>query len=769
MVLNSNTLDFLWLQDGEQGTPGSDGSSLYTWVKYSQNANGSNMTDDSTDALYIGIAYNKTSATESNNASDYSWTLIKGDDGEAGEDAYTIILTNENISFSTTKTNVPLTNQSATCGIVVYKGTDPVTNFSIGTVTSPTGITTTKTANSVTASVSTSTAVTNNNGTISVPITIGSITVTKYIAYSLSKQGDDGRGIVSTTVDYQAASDGVNVPTGTWLPAIPTVSPSEFLWTRTTITYTSGNPSYSYSVSKNGKGIASATVQYRISSTNTSADSGRSDGSVSNWSGTRPTDVQTDEYLWIRYEYTYDDGSSPTYSNPIYDSTIDGISSILDTEHRTIKDTVWETAYFTVVDEDTGDVVQMNIKNTIVENTTDISGIESRVSSTETNLGDFKNSDYTVWKQSVDQFQSEVTDNVTTATTIATQTAEDFSWLFSKNIYDAYLIDDNGNFIIDSDNEFFKAEKDSLDDVAKISFTREGIDLVNGIIEVKAPDGETTIIEGGRINVNRIASVDGNSWINLGLGTFNYGNKLTWDGLELRIEGNINATTGYIGGVNGWRIDANRLYNGSFIGEASSMYLGTVGLGYADIAGYSNTDWRFTIGSYFGVTSSGLYIGSTDSHVWFDDGDIDIRTGGNSLVSNVANMSDRINGIDGRTETLEEQMTSALSNNNAIAGLAQIKDQFLDFNTNDGLTIGDKSQSVASVFATRINNNGIYFLKNGISIAYITGNEFNIQNGVIQNGGFLRIGNFVFAPDGDGSFGLRYSPIQQNQNQGGGS
>ena len=78
MVLNSNTLDFLWLQDGEQGTPGADGSSLYTWVKYSQAADGSHMTDDPTDAVYIGIAYNKTSATESTDPEDYSWSKIKG-------------------------------------------------------------------------------------------------------------------------------------------------------------------------------------------------------------------------------------------------------------------------------------------------------------------------------------------------------------------------------------------------------------------------------------------------------------------------------------------------------------------------------------------------------------------------------------------------------------------------------------------------------------------------------------------------------------------
>ena len=79
MVLESNTLDFLFLNDGERGVPGEkgdDGKTLYTWIKYSQYSDGTNMTDDPTDAIYIGLSYNNESATESNNPSDYKWTKI---------------------------------------------------------------------------------------------------------------------------------------------------------------------------------------------------------------------------------------------------------------------------------------------------------------------------------------------------------------------------------------------------------------------------------------------------------------------------------------------------------------------------------------------------------------------------------------------------------------------------------------------------------------------------------------------------------------------
>lgn len=62
----------------------------------------------------------------------------------------------------------------------------------------------------------------------------------------------DGRGVASTSVEYQASTSGTTVPTGTWSPTIPTVAQGSYLWTRTTITYTSGEPSVGYSVARMG-------------------------------------------------------------------------------------------------------------------------------------------------------------------------------------------------------------------------------------------------------------------------------------------------------------------------------------------------------------------------------------------------------------------------------------------------------------------------------------------------------------------------------------
>jgi len=74
---------------GIQGPPGADGKSLYTWVKYADDINGNGMSDYPDGKKYIGLAYNKTTPTESNNPADYTWALIQGPQGVKGTDGQT--------------------------------------------------------------------------------------------------------------------------------------------------------------------------------------------------------------------------------------------------------------------------------------------------------------------------------------------------------------------------------------------------------------------------------------------------------------------------------------------------------------------------------------------------------------------------------------------------------------------------------------------------------------------------------------------------------
>lgn len=69
---------------GIPGTPGKDGATYYTWIRYADDANGNGISNNPTGKAYIGFAYNKASATESNNPSDYTWSEIKGEQGVPG-------------------------------------------------------------------------------------------------------------------------------------------------------------------------------------------------------------------------------------------------------------------------------------------------------------------------------------------------------------------------------------------------------------------------------------------------------------------------------------------------------------------------------------------------------------------------------------------------------------------------------------------------------------------------------------------------------------
>lgn len=58
--------------------------------------------------------------------------------------------------------------------------------------------------------------------------------------------------ITAQIVEYQPGTSGTTAPTGAWSTTIPAVPAGQYLWTRTTITFNSGSPVVSYSVSRMG-------------------------------------------------------------------------------------------------------------------------------------------------------------------------------------------------------------------------------------------------------------------------------------------------------------------------------------------------------------------------------------------------------------------------------------------------------------------------------------------------------------------------------------
>lgn len=135
------------------------------------------------------------SQEESNDPSDYSWTRIKGDDGEAGTDAYTIILGNENISFSVGyESNVVSSDQSYSSTVQIMQGVVERTDFTIGEISSANGITVTKNDEdkTIVLSVQEGDTITADSGYFRIPINIDGLIFYKDLTWSLARQGQPG-------------------------------------------------------------------------------------------------------------------------------------------------------------------------------------------------------------------------------------------------------------------------------------------------------------------------------------------------------------------------------------------------------------------------------------------------------------------------------------------------------------------------------------------------------------------------------------------------
>ena len=108
------------------------------------------------------------------------------------ENAYSIILTNEAQVITTNASRVPTASATYYTDIQVYKGTTQRTDYMIGTVNSANGITVSKTSSRVNFAVATNTALSSDNGTFTIPISIDGKTFNKVFSWSCAKQGNNG-------------------------------------------------------------------------------------------------------------------------------------------------------------------------------------------------------------------------------------------------------------------------------------------------------------------------------------------------------------------------------------------------------------------------------------------------------------------------------------------------------------------------------------------------------------------------------------------------
>lgn len=144
---------------------------------------------------------------------------------------------------------------------------------------------------------------------------------TTLIAYSVSRQGKNGAGIASETIEYGISTSASVKPTS-WSESVPTsFSQGNYLWTRTTLTFDDGTTSVSYSVSyigTDGSGISGIVVEYASGSSGVSAP-------TSGWSTSVPS-VDQGKYLWTRMTISYTDGRDNKISYSVSYQGTDGSS-----------------------------------------------------------------------------------------------------------------------------------------------------------------------------------------------------------------------------------------------------------------------------------------------------------------------------------------------------------------------------------------------------------------------------------------------------------
>jgi hypothetical protein len=233
---------------------------------------------------------------------------------------FTVMLTNEAQQFATDSNRKVTSAQSYYTDIIVIRGSQERTDYTIGNITSGSGITVSKSSKRITFSVSAGTTIGADTGVIEIPITLDGQTVKKQFSWSCGKQGPQGvKGqdgtsvkITSKSVTYQTSTSGTTAPTGTWSTAVPTVNNGQYLWTKITVQYSDGNKTEAYSVSYKGTNgtngtsvtVSKTEVTYQVSTSGTTAPTGA-------WSTTMPTCDQG-QYLWTKTYVKYSDGKETT-------------------------------------------------------------------------------------------------------------------------------------------------------------------------------------------------------------------------------------------------------------------------------------------------------------------------------------------------------------------------------------------------------------------------------------------------------------------------
>ena len=227
---SGNYKDYTWSKikgdDGKtpvKGVDYFDGTSSYLWVRYATDANGIGMTaTPSSTTKYVGIA-STTTSTAPTKSSEYKWSKYVGENGVPGENGYIHIAYADSSDGKTGFDTVNGTNKK-----YIGQYTDNIETDS----KNPTDYTWSKIKGDDVTITSTKVEYITTTENSSVP------------PESVELVTNDGKSLIDNSSNLFV--------TNKWSDEIPDLVDGMYLWTRTTVQYSDGNSTVSYTNAKQG-------------------------------------------------------------------------------------------------------------------------------------------------------------------------------------------------------------------------------------------------------------------------------------------------------------------------------------------------------------------------------------------------------------------------------------------------------------------------------------------------------------------------------------
>lgn len=312
---------------------------LAEWQKYATWNNNDWLADNFDDVKIGDLAIVRGIVTDRDNTDCYLTGIVVSKDpetrrvyldhtrgsfvfGNPGDDAYTVILSNESHVFKGDATNALASSTSS--DIVAYKGADRIA----ATISSITGMPTgmkVSIANNGTVNakftVAVTTSLTEKQGTLTIPITVDGKTFNRTFSWSLSL---DGRGITSTKELYAVNNDSSKAPADSdFSESVPQTSiTNRYLWNYEVTSYSDGStkPTQKRVIGVHGaNGEAGASIEkvenYYLASSSASGVTTSTTGWTTNASSPAATVNADKPYLWNYEKITYSKGD-PTTTEP---------------------------------------------------------------------------------------------------------------------------------------------------------------------------------------------------------------------------------------------------------------------------------------------------------------------------------------------------------------------------------------------------------------------------------------------------------------------